>query len=257
MDRETTQGLVSKEIEFPNGNRALVVKQPTGTLAAAIVKALNIRQPKALFLITGGAALMGTVTQSRLLDLFNNGIVRAAREMDAVCIDGGTEAGVMALLGRAIAEQGHTTPLIGIAPAGKVTYPGGPTEGSIDNGAALESNHSHFVLADSDEWGGETQTMFEVAQELATRIPVVAILVDGGQIAKDEVLRAVRHGWPLIVIEGSGRLADDLVAAVRSYTTPDDAQVAEIVRDGRITLLGVDQEPPTLLELLIELTKTR
>ena len=74
----------------------------------------------------------------------------------------------------------------------------------------FDPDHSHFVLVESKEWGGETEMMFKLAKSLSDRIPVVAILANGGDISRKEVLSSVRQGWPLIVIEGTGGLADDI-----------------------------------------------
>jgi hypothetical protein len=68
-----------------------------------------------------------------------------------------------------------------VAPGGKVTYPGEPPEGSIEDGAPLDPEHSHFVLVESEEWGGETKMMFELASALSNGIPVVTVLVSCGR----------------------------------------------------------------------------
>ena len=89
---------------------------------------------------------------------------------------------------------------MGIAPAGKVTYPGGPDAGNLQDAGTLDPNHTHFALAASDQWGGETPMLFALAEEMKEtyRIPVVVILANGGAVAQSEALHAVRHGWPII-----------------------------------------------------------
>jgi hypothetical protein len=145
---------------------------------------------------------------------------------------------VMAMMGEAVARDGRRSHLLGIAPKGKITDPeiAGPTV--VVDGAPLEANHSHFVLVESDEWGGETTTMLELAR--AFNAPIVAILVNGGAIAADEALQSVRNGWPLLVIEGSGRFADELSAAVRDGQSAKSTKVGEITRSGRVALFHVD-----------------
>ena len=107
----------------------------------------------------------------------------------------------MAMMGEALAQGGRRSQLLGIAPAGKVTYPGGPTYANTGDGTPLEPNHSHFVLVESDEWGGETGTMFKLAAAL--NVPVATMLINGGQIAGGEASQSVRNGWQLLVIDGS------------------------------------------------------
>ena len=44
---------------------------------------------------------------------------------------------------------------IGVAPDRLVSYPGSLTAATVQ----LEENHSYFILADSSEWGGETDLL--------------------------------------------------------------------------------------------------
>src|SRR6185295_3182740 len=129
----------------------------------------------------------------------------------------------------------YKTQLIGVAPAGLVSYPGGPAEGT-----PLEPNHSHFVLVDGNVWGSETGTMFNLAKTLITdKTPGVAILAGGGKNAVREVLQAVRQNLSLVVVEGSGGLADQIAAAWKQRAAePDDPDplMAEIIADGDIHL---------------------
>jgi hypothetical protein len=127
--------------------------------------------------------------------------------------------------------------LLGVAPAGKVTYPGDPSPANIENGTPLEPNHSHFVLVEGDEWGSETDMMFKLAGAL--NVPVATMLINGGSIAGSEALQSVRNGWQLFVIEGSGRFADEISAAVRDGQFAQSVEVSEIARSGRITLFPV------------------
>jgi hypothetical protein len=246
------------EITFPNGNRAQLVTVPAGAEAADILDALGIEQPEALIMITGGAASLdrdmkaNDELRSRLVQLFSRGVARAAVDVGALIIDGGMHSGAMALMGQGVADRGRKSVLLGVAPAGRVTYPGGPAEGSIEYSAPLDPNHSHFVLVESDEWGGETGTMFELAKALGKEIPVVTMLVGGelDGIAKDEVLHSVRQGWPIIVIEGSGRLADEIATGLRGKPSfINDPAIAEII-DGDIHLIAMDSCVAELQQLI-------
>ncbi len=202
----------------------------------------------------GGAASVDENLVPRLTQLFGRGIARAVAETNAVIMDGGTQAGVMKLIGEGVAGRGYKSVLVGVAPVSKVTYPGGSA-----TGVQLEPNHSHFVLVEGDDWGSETATLYSVAgvlcnkrteeadsgrksrkqdsEKVTRKVPGLAILAGGGPIARDEALRAVRHNLPLIVIEGSGGLADEIAAAWKQRETlPDDPVMAEIIADGEIHL---------------------
>jgi hypothetical protein len=225
-----------QEIVFPNNNAAKLISASPGAPMASLIESLGISPPKNLILIIGGADKLDDKLTSRLTQLFSRGIARAAADAEALIIDGGTQAGVMQIMGQSIADRGRKTSLVGVAPAGKVTYPGSPSVDS--NGRVpLDPNHSHFLLVDGNEWGSETETLFELAS--AFNVPVLAILVNGGDIAKDELLQSVRRNWPVIVIEGSGRLADDIAALKRQPSQIEDPVLAEIVEEGDLRIFSI------------------
>jgi len=165
-------------------------------------------------------------------------------------IDGGTQAGVMAIMGQAVAEQQRRSTLLGVAPAGSVTYPGKSTKMSGNEAAPLDPNHSHFVLVETDEWGGETETMYELAKTLSAGRPSVAVLINGGPIAKREVLYNVRQRRSIIVIESSGRLADEIARLWQEKESSiSDPQLAEIILHGDIHMFPLSGSAMELVQL--------
>jgi hypothetical protein len=192
-------------------------------------------------MLAGGASQMAKNTCSEISPLFTDGIAHIAASLHALIIDGGTQAGVMALMGLGVAHQRHKPTLLGVAPASTVMYPGKPTNKTHSEAVLLDPNHSHFVLVETDEWGGETETMYELARVFSQRTPSLALLINGGGIAKSEVLHNVRQRRPIIIIEGSGRLADELTNIVHhKATSPSEPELSEIIADGDLHLF-----PPT------------
>lgn len=231
------QPLRKQVIRFPNGNTAQAVIFPIDASITDLVYRLNLPQPGALIMIAGGASQMLKSTGAQLSTLFTNGIAHIASSLDALIIDGGTQAGVMALIGLGVAHQRHKPTLLGVAPAGTVIYPGKSTNKINSQAAPLDPNHSHFVLVETDEWGGETETMYELARVFSQHSPSLALLVNGGSIAKSEVLCNVRQRRPIIIIEGSGRLADELANMVHhKATSSSEPEFSEIVADGDLHL---------------------
>ncbi len=220
-------------IRFPNDNEAVAVSPPPATQAEEILKALAIPPYKALILIIGGADSVDEKLKPRLIQLFSRGIARAAASASAVIIDGGTQSGVMEMMGQGVADRGFQASLIGVAPAGLVTYPG--SEANADT--HLDPNHSHFVLVDGNVWGSELPTIFNLAKALMSKAPGVVILASGGANAGNELIHAVRQNLKVIVVEGSGGLADEVAAACKQKPTlPEDPMMAEIIADGRIEI---------------------
>jgi hypothetical protein len=235
-------------ITFENGNHAVVITAPRDASAKAILDSLEVTSPRAVILLFGGAAGLDDSRKAHLETLFAEGVVPVAAELSALIIDGGTQSGVMAMMGEAVATRPGTCQLLGIAPEGKIAHPEISSPSAVSDGTPLEPNHSHFVLVETNEWGGETTKMLELAR--AFNAPIVAILVNGGAIAADEALQSVRNGWPLLVVEGSGRFADELSAAVRDGQPAKSAEVSEIARSGRVALFHVDDAAQKLKDEL-------
>jgi hypothetical protein len=134
-------------------------------------------------------------------------------------------------------------------PERSVIYPGKVSDAS--DLVPLDPNHSHFVLVDSAEWGGETETMYALAQYLSQQSPSVALLADGGKITKKELLFNVRQQRPVIVIEGSGRLADEIAHLWREKPASfSDPELEEIITQGNLHLFPLSHSSPEFMQLI-------
>jgi hypothetical protein len=246
----TRQAIHKREIHFPNGNQAPAIILPSGTRTTDLLRTLNIQQPGAVILVVGGASKIDKQLSPDLLQLCAYGIAQVAASSNALIIDGGTQAGVMAIMGQAVAKQQQRSMLLGVAPAGRVVYPGQSAEMACNKGVSLDPNHSHFVLIETDTWGGETETMYELAQTLSANCPSVAVLINGGSIAKSEVVLNVRQRRPIIVIEGSGRLADEIARLWKEKPSAiPDPQLAEITLLGNIHIFPLTGSAIGLVQL--------
>jgi TRPM family ion channel/conflict system pore-forming effector with SLATT domain/uncharacterized protein DUF4231 len=193
-------------------------------------------------LVCGGAETLEARHTARLRQLLGRGVARAAAQMTAVIVDGGTRAGVMEVMGLAVADGGHKTPLIGVAPQGQVD----PT-GTDALRAALDPNHSHIVLAPERDWGGERELLFSLVTAVAGNKPVVVVAAGGGELTLAEVLQAVRHRWPVILIEGVGGVTDELAALARQRpATIDEPARAEIADEGELSIFPLGGAPDAL-----------
>jgi hypothetical protein len=239
------------KIHFPNGNQAQAILPPAGTHTSDLLNALGMQKPNAVILIAGGAAKMDERLSLHLLQLCTHGIVPVARSLKALIIDGGTQAGVMAIMDRAEAEQQQRSTLLGVVPAGRVTYPGKSADILSNEDVSLNPNHSYFVLVETNEWGGETETMYRLAKTLSASCPSVAVLINGGPITKCEVLHNVRQKRPIIVIEGSGRLADEIARLWKEKPSSiPDPELAEITLHGNIHLFPLTDPSIGLIQLV-------
>ena len=170
-------------------------------------------RPRSVVCVFGGAGGLHDLLVPNLRRLMKRGVVAAAIHAGGLIIDGGTAAGIMDMVGASLTgSPPKTLRLIGVCPGPLVAVPNpSPSAPPPDPTlATLESHHANFVLVPASDWGGETSTMFTFASVLSARLPCVSVLANGGMISRKEVLFAVRHNIPVIVIEGSGRLADQV-----------------------------------------------
>jgi hypothetical protein len=163
--------------------------------------------------------------------------VPVAERRDAVVIDGGTDSGVMQLIGRARSASGGSFPLIGVAAEGTVRVPGAGT--SSPDAVELEPNHTLFLLVPGVQWGDEAQWMTDVAGVVAGRRSSVTVLMNGGQIAYTDVAASLGSGRPVVVLAGSGGTAD-AIAEARAGDS-DDNRAVEIAASPLTTVADVGE----------------
>lgn len=144
-------------------------------------------------------------------------LAKTAEFLDAAVISGGTDVGVMAAIGKARGRGGYQFPLIGISPEGTVTWPEGPRTGAplLPNHEReqLESHYSHFILVPGNQFGDESKWIVRAASMIAKdRNKSVTVLINGGKVSQQDVEESLSAGRPLIVLEGTGRLADEIAS---------------------------------------------
>lgn len=242
-------------LRFPNGNTAVCVVEDADRDhdPRRLLVRLGLPQESArsTIVVCGGADDLVGEPLALAESVVGPAVTDAAEASAAAVVDGGTASGVMAVVGAAREHHAAAMPLlIGVAPRGRV----GQQEDAGDI-AQLEPHHSHFVLADSASWGGETGLLFRVAAAIAGEERAVVVLVGGGSVAREETLEAVRRNWPVIVVQGSGGFADELASASRRLQTLEkrprriphrssrsralaDASLRRIVRDGDLRLFS-------------------
>lgn len=274
------------EIAFDGGTSPYCLishaSEPEDLFDWVILPEWGLRTPNLILSIMGGA---GNMIASEKFDTmcFSKGLVEAATRTCAWIITGGTASGVMDIVGKAMQkhDKQRQVPCIGISPFGALTSKwrnllekqmqetpvkqtkvdaadaqGTEMEGKITL-AALQDNHSHFIICDNGKVGKDTfgteipfRTQFEdyVAKgsmpgALKAPVPRVMILVNGGKISLKSLVEAIRTGCPLVVCQGTGRIADVIckildVTKDRSCTADSDSgSELSVGQDAEFTLL--------------------
>lgn len=220
----------TKTIQFDNGRYAKLLHTPIGIESSKLWESLAIPNANALILLSGNAASLEPKVSLKLEQLFSRGIVRAAQESHAMILDSGIDAGAMSIVGRSLTDQNKDLALVGMVAADSINCPNDP---NAKEGLDLEANHSHFILLPEDKPQAKLQTLFNLVIHLEKQMSVVNLVVCGDDGNKAEVLRSVRLGLPVILMEGSGGLADTIAQLYKE--TPEfieDPILAEIIADG-------------------------
>jgi hypothetical protein len=99
---------------------------------------------------------------------------------------------------------------IGVIAAGTLAEVGGndPSSDPVE----IEQHHSHVLVVPGADWGDESPWLSRVASVLSDGQPSVTLLVNGGEIAYQDIELSLEAGRPAIVISGTGRTADDIAA---------------------------------------------
>jgi hypothetical protein len=117
-----------------------------------------------------------------------------------VIIDNGANSGCAAAVGQAARDEDHGPTLFGIAPHGT---------------DQLDPNHTTIVRLTA-EWSDPMKAMIQIAGELAKDSaaidrPVLVVLFGGGNAEKGALVRCARREWPMLIVQGSGGIADEIL----------------------------------------------
>jgi SLOG in TRPM, prokaryote/Protein of unknown function (DUF4231) len=192
--------------------------------------------------LVGGADGLVDGQLARLRPLFEEGLAPLADALGACVIDGGTDAGVMALMGQARAKLGASFPLVGVAASGTVE-PADRTTWRADT-APPEPNHTHLLLVAGSSWGAEAPWLADIASWIAGDSPSVTIVVNGGEVTFKDADRSVAVGRPVLVVGGSGRAADAMAAALQGPS--QDKRAEELASSGMVQAVNIVDGPHAL-----------
>lgn len=201
-------------LQFSNGNGASARHVAhRDDLAAALG---DLEPPRPVPVLVGAADSLEPDAAWRIKALLRDSLVPLLERTGTAVIDGGTDSGVMALMGQAREYHGATFPLIGVAGEGTVTLPGGQRR-SNGNGVPLEPNHPHFLLVPGDCWGDEAPWIAAAAGVLAKGAPSLTLAAGGGRVTRLDLELSLQAGRRTLLLEGCGGATDDLARALHSH----------------------------------------
>jgi len=183
-------------------------------LAPAILE-LGFSEPRHTLALVGGASGMNRDEMEILVPLFDEILIPFIESSHFYVVDGGTNSGVMQLMGQARWKANASFPLIGIAVREKVILPDQKVR--PPDATELEPHHSHFIFVPGQEWGDESKWIDKIVNQLSYKNRSLTILINGGDIAREDIKFSMLSSRPILVIAGTGRLADELAQMKRQH----------------------------------------
>lgn len=199
--------------------------------------ALNLPPYHSVIAVHGGAAGMDETLRDTVRHFIAASLVPLAERRQIVVADGGTHVGVPRIIGEARHEISGKFPLVGVMPYRFALLPGQvKTE---DEQIALDPSHSHFIMVNGEQFGDESPLLVGLVR--ATKLPGVAVIINGGDIVLNEVKMHAAQGNTVIVVRGSGRAADQLADPDSPYRAafadPKKLKIASLNAPGAFTAL--------------------
>jgi hypothetical protein len=215
--------MLTRQILLRGGTTARAVNIKDDHEINRALKQLQIPHPRPVVVLVGGAGGIGWWDKFPMNKAIRI-VARLAEETGSVVVDGGTQAGVMAEIGKQHRRNKFTFPLVGVV---------------FDNllmreipQLILDPNHTHFFLIPGEDWGAESAWISRIATRIAGDEKSITILVNGGNISRTDVEYSLLENRPAFVMRGTGRMAD------------------EIPLEGKVSAIDISQKSDDILEFL-------
>ncbi|SDZ19442.1 hypothetical protein SAMN05660209_04989 [Geodermatophilus africanus] len=213
---------------------------------------LGILRGRPVLALVGGAAGMDGIHLQLVDEVFRSAVIPVVDGCGGAVVDGGTDAGIMRLIGQVRSASGASFPLVGVAAEGTVAAASGAQPKGGDT-AELEPHHTHVILVPGDSWGDESPWLAAVVSAIAGGKPSATLVVNGGEITYADVERSLAGGRPVLVLAGTGRTADAVAAAAAGKTA--DPRAVRLAASPLTRIIDVGD--PELLARTLQAVLTR
>jgi hypothetical protein len=212
--------MLSKQIPLKHGIDVQAISISNDKEIVLALKKLGIPRPKKVIVLIGGADGIGLLDQLAVKKGVEI-IARLAEEMNAVVVDGGTQAGIMAEIGNQRKNHKFSFPLIG------VVFDNLLSKEEPKN--ILDPNHSHFIFIPGEDWGDESAWIAMIATRIAEGEKSITVLVNGGEISQQDVQHSLNEDRHVFIMRGTGRLADE-ITLTRKVTAVDISEKSDQIQ---------------------------
>ena len=201
---------------------------------------------RAVLSCVGGAAGIAERDLATLAELLRAHLIPAIDHSAVTIVDGGTDSGIMRLIGQARAATGGSFQLVGVAAEGTVHPPDSPKP-LPDDAVEIEPNHTHILLVPGESWGDETPWLSAATGTIAAGMPSATLVINGGSITFNDARASLEAQRPLIVLAGSGRAADEIADARAGKPAGENAQ--DIAGSPLTTIVSM-QDPDAVVDAI-------
>lgn len=202
----------TQTIRFPNQQALCVFPGQPSDLARAVSE-LGLDKKYPVIVLIGGNI---DEEQAVVTRLAIQSIAKAAEDMNALIVCGGTNMGVMAEIGMVRWQNHLKFPLVGITLEDLVAWPDGPRSTKFlwwgKKRWQLAPYYSHFMLVPGSQFGDESPWITNAATILSNGQKSVTILINGGDVSRKDIELSLQNSRGVIALSGTGRLADELAA---------------------------------------------
>jgi hypothetical protein len=207
-----------QEIRFSDHKSLCVFPENRNQLSDALNElGLTGRYP--VIVLIGGYIpdVNATVTQTAI-----ETIVAFAAENNIAIVCGGTTVGIMGSIGQTRLSHGYQFSLLGITLKKLASWPGGQRSNRFlwwgRERWPLSTGYSHFILVPGEQFGEDSPWIVDAASCLSVGNRSVTILANGGGVARKDIDLSLAKDRPVIVLAGTGRLADELAVQSRDHS---------------------------------------
>lgn len=166
-----------------------------------------------------------------LNELFSRALSQISRQREIAVITGGLGVGIASIVAEA-RKVSKPFPLIGIAPESNTSKSGRESEvgGNEEGQFSIHPEYTHLIttglratpaqlaLDSHHDFKLAPQPMFKILTKLSEGHPKVTVVASGGDVTYLELKENIQRGWGVIVLKGSGRLADNISAILEGHT---------------------------------------
>jgi predicted Rossmann-fold nucleotide-binding protein len=176
--------------------RARSYVSAASTLGEA-VEALDLPKGRPVLLVVGSAETFDPDKANRLEQMFRLAVAPVCEEEGAVVLYGGTDSGIMSILGEALAECAPCTPLVGVVPGGLVAT---EEDDVLCGQVRVEPHRTHLLLTEGSIWGEEGRALVGAAERISDVDRRMVLAVGGGPGTAKEIVLATQLGWPVLLV---------------------------------------------------------